>query len=58
MAHPTASSSQPVQIPALESVHADDTKKPKDKKAKAAAAAATGHPLEVSQKRCLSSEAC
>ncbi|KAF8884216.1 tars protein [Gymnopilus junonius] len=47
MAHPTASSSHPIQIPALESPHADDTKKPKDKKVKAAAVAATGHPLEL-----------
>ena len=45
MAHPTASSSQPVQIPALDSPHAGDAKKPKDKKPKASSE--SGHPLEV-----------
>ncbi|KAF8958944.1 hypothetical protein BDZ97DRAFT_2045909 [Flammula alnicola] len=44
MAHPTASSSHPVQIPALDSPHAGDVKKPKDKKK---LAAVSGHPLEL-----------
>ncbi|THG93331.1 hypothetical protein EW026_g7876 [Hermanssonia centrifuga] len=43
--HPVASSSHPVQIPALQGPHADDEKKPKDKKSKAAATSA--YPLEL-----------
>jgi hypothetical protein len=49
MAHPIASFSHPVQIPALDSPHASDpAKKPKDSKKSKVVAAATGHPLEVS----------
>ncbi|KIM36149.1 hypothetical protein M413DRAFT_20609 [Hebeloma cylindrosporum] len=48
MAHPIASSSHPVQIPALDSPHASDpAKKPKDSKKPKVAAATTGHPLEL-----------
>ncbi|KAG6816548.1 hypothetical protein H0H87_005254 [Tephrocybe sp. NHM501043] len=45
--HPVASSSHPVQIPALESPHAEisNGKKPKDKKSKVADG--TSHPLEL-----------
>ncbi|KIJ63654.1 hypothetical protein HYDPIDRAFT_175966 [Hydnomerulius pinastri MD-312] len=46
MTTPVASSSQPVQIPALQGPHAGDAKKPKDKKDKAAAAASQ-YPLEL-----------
>ncbi|KAG6334163.1 hypothetical protein ID866_4929 [Astraeus odoratus] len=46
MATPVASSSQPAQIPALQATHASDTKKPKEKKDKAAAAASQ-YPLEL-----------
>jgi len=51
-AQPVSSTSEPAQIPALESAHApiatDSAEKPKPaKKAKAAAVAATGYPLEV-----------
>ncbi|KAJ3500569.1 hypothetical protein NMY22_g19218 [Coprinellus aureogranulatus] len=51
MTTPVASSSHPVQIPALDSVHAGDAPKKggKDKK-KAAAATASGHPLELDPK--------
>ncbi|TEB26828.1 tars protein [Coprinellus micaceus] len=46
MTTPVASSSHPVQIPALDSPHAGDVpKKAKDKKK--AAATASGHPLEL-----------
>ena len=44
MAHPTASSSQPAQIPALDSPHAGD-KVPKEKKGKHVNA--SDFPLEV-----------
>jgi len=47
MAVPVASSSQPVQIPALQGPHAGEVKKPKEKKDKAAAAASQ-YALEVS----------
>jgi len=47
MAAPVASSSQPVQIPALQGPHAGEVKKPKEKKDKAAAAASQ-YALEVS----------
>lgn len=47
MATPVASSSQPVQIPALKGPHAGDAKKPKEKKDKVAAAASQ-YSLEVS----------
>ncbi|CAL1709640.1 unnamed protein product [Somion occarium] len=43
--HPVASSSQPAQISALKSPHANDTKKPKEKKTKVAAT--SEHPLEL-----------
>ncbi|KAG2136043.1 hypothetical protein DEU56DRAFT_871584 [Suillus clintonianus] len=46
MATPVASSSQPVQIPALDGPHAVNAKKPKEKKDKAAAAASQ-YPLEL-----------
>ncbi|KAG1752134.1 hypothetical protein EDB19DRAFT_1893055 [Suillus lakei] len=46
MATPVASSSQPVQIPALDGPHPGNTKKPKEKKDKAAAAASQ-YPLEL-----------
>lgn len=46
MATPVASSSQPSQVPALETTHANDTKKLKEKKDKAAAAASQ-YPLEL-----------
>ncbi|KAF5322995.1 hypothetical protein D9611_009286 [Ephemerocybe angulata] len=52
MTTPVASSSHPVQIPALENPHAGDASKgtKKDKKAKGNAASASGHPLELSPK--------
>ncbi|KAH7910912.1 hypothetical protein BJ138DRAFT_1126481 [Hygrophoropsis aurantiaca] len=46
MTTPVASSSQPVQISALEAPHAGDTKKPKEKKDKAAASGSV-YPLEL-----------
>lgn len=39
---------QAVQEPPLDGVHPNDVKKPKDKKDKAAAAATSQYPLEVS----------
>ncbi|KIJ16340.1 hypothetical protein PAXINDRAFT_168488 [Paxillus involutus ATCC 200175] len=46
MTTPVASSSQPLQVPALQGPHAGDAKKPKDKKDKALAAASQ-FPLEL-----------
>jgi len=50
-AQPVSSSSEPAQIPALESSHApiatDSAEKPKQAKKAKAAVAATGYPLEV-----------